>query len=519
MMDATLSKGSSGAGSGSPGPADVEFAIEARGLTKVYGPTIALAGADLTTCAGEIHALLGENGAGKSTLVRLLAGLEVQDAGELRLFGRPPDPAGMHVAGGCEFIHQDLGLFPTASVAENIALGSVTGFSRRAGLIDDRATMRSAQQLLDRLGMGLDARTLVGELPIADQTAVAIARALSSGVRLIVLDEPTAYLEASQVRSLLTLLRRLRDENVACLLITHRASDVLTTCDRVTVLREGRTVAERPVEGLTVDELVRLISGRSAERHRETVARTTRTRRVIELREATGPGFGPVSISIHAGEVVGLCGLADAGTSDVGKVMFGLEALSSGVMLRDDQPYAPTDAAAAMDAGVGYVPSDRRTSALALDLTARENLFMRPAAAWHRPLRVARERRAAAEIMEDLGVRPNAPEHLMSTFSGGNQQKVVLGSWIKRRPDLLVLNEPTAGVDLGAKAEIHAHIARGCERDGFGVLLISSDFNEIVELADRIYVMHRQCIVAEVDGATATADQLVSLAYGREAAS
>jgi ABC-type sugar transport system ATPase subunit len=486
-------------------------AIYVRGATKIYGATVALAGADLTVEPGEIHGLLGENGSGKSTMVRLLAEVEEADAGELRLFG---ESVGSHRAGEAAFIHQDLALFPTLTVASNIALGA--GFQQRFGLIKEEATIGAAQEVLDRLGLACDARDFVGELPLADQTGVAIARAVSGGMRLLVLDEPTAYLEARQVATLLDLLRRLRDEGIACLLITHRAADVLETCDNVTVLREGETVAERPASGLDEAQLVEMISGHQPESlTRSGSTRSGTSRPIFELREVGGQGFGPLSLSVGSGEVVSVCGLADAGSATIGQLAFGLVQPDSGEILIDGQPVSLHDPRAAMDEGVAFVPGERRGAALAEELTALENLFMQPLGSGLTFLQARQERRRARELMTEFAVDPVAPDHLMTTFSGGNQQKVVMGKWMERQPRLLVLNEPTAGVDLGAKAEIHAIIARACEEHGLGVLLISSDFSEVAELSDRIYVMFHRQIFAELNRDEATGERLVSLAYGR----
>jgi ribose transport system ATP-binding protein len=488
------------------------LAIEARGVEKIYGATVALANADLVTRAGEIHGLLGENGAGKSTLVRILAGVEAADGGEVRLFGRPVS-AGLvqHADRSCVFIHQDLALFESMSVAANIALGS--DFVRRFGLIDDRATVDHARKLLERLGMRIDPSVLVGELPLADQTAVAIARALSSGVRLIVLDEPTAYLEARQVRAVLNLLTGLRAEGVACLLITHRAADVLDVCDAITVLRDGRTVASQSTGGLSEAKLIELISGHEAT-PRQASQTHLRHDTVLKLDEVQSQSFGPITLSVGAGEIAGVCGLADSGAFEVGKAVFGLIPRLAGTIAIDGQKAHFGSPADAISRGVAYVPAERRRAAIAEDLSARENLFMRPAGAWFAPLRPVAERRLARELMSRLGVYPLLPEHAMSTFSGGNQQKVVIAKWLRLKPRVLVLNEPTAGVDLAAKAEIHERLRAMTNELGCAVLLISSDFGEVADVADRVYVMRRKLLVDEVDRSQSTADHLVALAYG-----
>jgi ABC-type sugar transport system ATPase subunit len=483
-------------------------AIEATNVEKVYGATVALAGANLVTRTGEIHGLLGENGAGKSTLVRILAGIERPDAGDVWLFGHPVGHAG---AAGHAFIHQDLALFATMSVADNIAL--VGGFHRRLGLINERATVRRAQQVLDELSMRIDPRMLVGELPLADQTAVAIARALSRGVRLIVLDEPTAYLEARQVRNVLRLLQRLKNLGVACLLITHRADDVLTVCDRITVLRDGRTVESRPAAGLTERRLVELISGH-APSPASRDAPAARRDGMLRLASARSGAFGPLDLEVGVGEIVGLCGLADAGTTEVGKAIFGLTPLTGGELSFAGRAGAPRSPAEATRRGIAYVPPERRAAAIAESLTVRENLFMKPDGRWHTVLRSRQEQNAAIKLIEQLDVYPALPEQTISAFSGGNQQKIVLAKWLRNRPKLLILNEPTAGVDLSAKAQIHVRLRQMSAELSCGVLLISTDFGEVADLADRVYVMRRKQIVAEVPGDRATASQLVSLAYG-----
>jgi ABC-type sugar transport system ATPase subunit len=498
-------------GAAVPEPSEA-LAIEARGVEKIYGATVALAGADLVTKAGEIHGLLGENGAGKSTLVRILAGVEPADGGEVRLFGRHVS-SGMvqHADHSCVFIHQDLALFESMSVAANIALGSQ--FVRRLGLIDDRATVEHARGLLERLGMRIDPSMLVGELPLADQTAVAIARALSHGVRLIVLDEPTAYLEARQVRAVLNLLKNLRTEGVACLLITHRAADVLDVCDAITVLRDGRTVAAQPAAGLSEAKLIELISGHEPTPHQVTQTHVLHDT-VLKLDQAASQSFGPISLSVGAGEIVGVCGLADSGAFEVGKAVFGLTPGLAGTIWIDGQQAHFGSPADAIARGVAYVPAERRSAAIAENMSARENVFLRPTGAWFAPMRPATERRLARELMSRLGVYPLLPEHAMSTFSGGNQQKVVLAKWLRLQPRLLVLNEPTAGVDLAAKRDIHERLREMTGELGCAVLLISSDFAEVADVADRVYVMRRKLLVDEVDRSQSSADRLVALAYG-----
>lgn len=492
-----------------------DLAVNASGLRKVYGPTAALAGVDFSVRAGEIHGLLGENGAGKSTLVRILAGVERADGGELRFFGEEATggPAERRRA-GLAFIHQDLGLFAQFSIADNIALSS--GYRRRGRFIDQAATIRRAQEVADRIGFDCDVRRPVGELPLAEQTLVAVCRALADGARLIVLDEPTAYLEARQVRRLFDLLAGLRNDGVACVLISHRSEDVLRVCDRVTVLRDGRTIARRDADELSETELIRLITGRAdASEHapaRPEIPADRKTR--LSVKELRGPGFGPISLAVHAGEVVGLCGLADAGQFAVGRAIFGDETITAGNLQVDNEDFYPSSVVHSIGRGIGFVPASRATDGLAAGLTAAENLLMSPAGRWWQPVRAKADDATCERLLETFRVSPPDPEREISTFSGGNQQKVLLAKWLGFDRRLVVLNEPSAGVDVGAKADIHRQIRSDCDRSGTGALIITTDFQEIVDLCDRAIVMRRGSVVGELDASELHADLLTELAYG-----
>ena len=501
-------------------------AIAAVDLCKVYGPTVALAGASLTTERGSIHALLGENGAGKSTLVRILAGIEKADTGTVSVLGTPVH-AGRAARHDVAFIHQDLALVQDMSAASNIAM--LRGFQRRGGMISDRATARWTSELFDRLEIRVDARALVGELPLADQTMVAVARALSQGAELIVLDEPTAYLETRQVQRLLRLLGRLRNEGVACLMITHRVSDVLDICDSLTVFRDGRDVVTGPTSGMAEAEVIALISGRTAPT--VTAAATAPTPNatlaagsrppdehsidVLELVDVCAAGVGPVSMSVRAGEIVGLCGLADSGTSEIGKIAFGLSTPSAGDLRFSNESCSGLSPRQAIARSLAYVPADRKAAGLAGDLSVRDNVLMLSTSAWYKVNRPAAERHEVSALARQFGVYPPDTARSVSSFSGGNQQKILLAKWLRNRPRLLILNEPTAGVDVGAKADIHEHLRRLAVEQNLAVLLISSDFSEIAATADRTYVMRHGAIVAEVTGSNTDANALVALAYGK----
>lgn len=498
------------------------LAVDAVDIRKVYGPTVALAGANLQVRAGEIHGLLGENGAGKSTLVRILAGVNEPDGGQLRFFGEPAErgTSGRR-RNGLAFIHQDLGLFEELSIAENIALSS--GFQRRAGLIDHAKTIRHAREVTQRIGFDVDVKKVVGELPLADQTLVALCRALGEGARLIVLDEPTAYLEARQVRSVFALLSRLREQGVACILVTHRSEDILRVCDRVTILRDGKEVAIREASQLTETELVRLITGRNAMHQVQTRTEATSARSAespqparLEVDQLSGAGFGPVSLEVRHGEIVGVCGLADAGQFALGNAITGVVPAARGSLRIDGAPYQPRSIRDALRRGIGLVPANRVRDGLAGTMTVAENLHMNPAGRWFMPLRRAVENDASRKILDTFRVRPADPDRLVSTFSGGNQQKILLAKWLSSDLRLVMLNEPSAGVDVGAKTDIHTEIRDSCRDNDTAVLVISTDFQEITDLCDRAVVMRHGRVVGELTGAQLRVETLTELAYGGE---
>jgi len=502
-------------GSLADSPLIAELAVDAVGLRKVYGPTVALAGADFQVCAGEIHGLLGENGAGKSTLVRLLAGVERSDGGELRFFGEPASggPAERRRA-GLAFIHQDLGLFAQFSVAENIALSS--GFRLRGKFINEAATIARARETVERIGFDVDVTKPVGGLPLADQTLVAVCRALAEGARLIVLDEPTAYLEARQVRKVFDLLAGLRADGVACVLISHRSEDVLRVCDRVTILRDGRTIARRGARELSEVELIRLITGRADASDSAPRRPPVRGGRPVRLRvdALRGSGFGPVSFSVHEGEVLGLCGLADAGQFAVGRALVGDLGLSGGGLTIDGSDFSPSGVRDALKAGIGFVPANRAADGLAGALTAGENMLMSPPGRWWQPLRSRNEEEMCRRLLQTFRVAPPVPDYQVSTFSGGNQQKILLAKWLGFHRRLVILNEPSAGVDVGAKSDIHKQVRSDCENNGTAALVISTDFLEIVDLCDRALVMRRGVVVGELGSSELHPDVLTEMAYG-----
>jgi ribose transport system ATP-binding protein len=495
----------------------VEPLLAIAGLSKRFAGTQALAGVDLDVVPGEVHALLGENGAGKSTLIKILAGVYRADAGRIALRGRAVDPAAEALP--ISFIHQDLGLVDTMTVAENVAV--LAGYRRRAGLISWRRTRAAAAEALEALG-GVDPDARVGALRAAERSLVAISRALAVAADLLVLDEPTAALPEADVERLLRALRALRARGLGVVYVTHRLDEVFRIADRVTVLRDGRRVGTRAVAGTRPEELVQMIVGRTLGevflRPRSAIGSSGALLRVDGL---VTTGAGPVSLELPPGEILALVGLRGAGHHAVGRAVAGDLPVRAGSLWLGGEPYAPCSPAAAVAAGIGFVSSRRGEEGIAPNLAVRENLFVNPAAlgraAW-RLLGTAAERREAALALGRFGVRPREPELPVAKLSGGNQQKVVVARWLEARRRLLVLEEPTFGVDVGAKAEIYRLLDQALADGRGGVLLISSDFEEVTFIAHRALVFDRGRIVAEIPRGELTVQHLTRRASAGAAA-
>ncbi len=488
-------------------------ALEVHDLTKAYGGTLALANVDFEVAVGEIHGLCGENGAGKSTFVRQVAGIEKPDRGEINLFGtKMPRRYGQVDAArqGCSFIHQDLGLVPSLSVADNIAL--TVGYAVRRGFIDKAQTETLAEQALERLGLAINPRKMVQELPLAERAQVAIARAIAQDARLIFLDEPTASLQAREAKALFVTLEQLRNHQVACVLITHRIDEILAWCDRVTVLRDGRNVTTVQTSSLTREHLISLMLGRDADEVDS--APTHGTGDVVLTVDGLRSDFvGPVSFQVRAGEIVGITGLADAGHLELAGALFGLSALSEGTMQLDQQTYSPHSPRDAVLRGVSFVPADRVGEGIAAEMTVRENVFMNPRARALSGVTTRDETRILRPILNQFDVRPPDPNRPLSTFSGGNQQKVVLAKWMWKLPRLMILCEPTAGVDAGAKIEIYRRLRDTCSREGLAVIVASSDYQEIAELCTRALILWRGHLIRNMAETELSTESVTEAVY------
>lgn len=497
--------------SAQPGPpSGPEPLVCVRGLTKRFGGTLALAGVDLDVHAGSVLALLGPNGAGKSTLIKILAGVHHADTGRITVEGHP---LGSHaVAHHMSFIHQDLGLVEWMTVAENIALS--TGYARRAGLISWRRTRERCAEALGLVGGHLDPDAPIARLAPAERSLVAIARALATRAKLIVLDEPTARLPAADCARLFRVLHTLRDRGHGILYVSHRLDEVYEVADTFAVLRDGRLVSHGSTAGHSPVRLVRDITG-------EEPAGSRPAPTPAGHRPATGPaggpavlvldgvrtsGAGPVDLELRAGEALGLVGLSGAGHMDLGRALAGARPLLGGRVLLDGAPYRPRTVAEAVGRGVAFVPGDRQREGCLAELTVRENLLANPRAGdgptprWIRP---RRERAEAAALIERFSVLPPDGEATIATLSGGNQQKVMIGRWLRTGLRLLILEEPTASVDIGAKAAVHRLLDEALAK-GLAVLLLSTDFEEVAGVCGRALVFVRGAVTAEPSGPALT---------------
>jgi ribose transport system ATP-binding protein len=485
--------------------------LAVRRLSKRFGGTQALQAVDITVNRGEIHALLGANGAGKSTVIKILAGIHAPDSGEIALNGIPVGE--ITARNSMSFVHQDLGLIETMTVGENMAMGY--GYPMRWRFIDWPSVQAAAKKALDFLDTSLPLDRPVAELSRAEKSIVAIARALVGKVDLLVLDEPTASLPEADVGRLFGILDRLRQHGVGIVYVSHRLDEVFRIADAVTVLRDGRTVAaHRPLQ-ISPDELVTEIVGSVPPPHLAAPKPKTGTP-AIELRELRSGHVGPVSFQVAAGEIVGLAGLRGQGHEVVGRAIAGVLPHESGTILIGGHPTRIRTPAEAIGVGLGFATGKRAEEALASTMTVKENLFLNPVNFGHRPFGLnsrRKEREAAAAILRHFDVRPPEGERDIDTLSGGNQQKVVLARWAGQRYRLLVLEDPTIGVDVGAKAQIYRMLTEDAAA-GTAAIVVSSDLDEMVQICDRVLAFSRGRVVAELAGGELSVEALTAAVGG-----
>jgi ribose transport system ATP-binding protein len=468
--------------------------LELRDLCKSFGDTLAVDHVSITLQRGEILALLGENGAGKSTLIKLLAGIFQPDHGSILLHGEPIDH-GRH--NRLAFIHQDHGLIDRMTIAENIAL--VRGYGRALGMIDWRSTRKQAGRSLEHVGLRIDPDITVSDLSRTERSLVAIARALAMDADVLVLDEPTASLPAADVERLFDVLRRLRERGVAMIYVTHRIDEVFRIADRVAVMRDGRLVAAADIAQTSMRELVDAIAGRPLSAVSIRAAEPS-SQPVLELRGVELGHLKPVTFSVMAGELVGLTGLRGAGHELIGRTIAGIRPCENGDISIRGKRVLLGSPRQAIDAGVTFITSNREEESVAPTMSVRENLFLNPSRMQRRLfsfLLPRSERRQARALLERFYVRPPIPDRVIATLSGGNQQKSVLARGFATPTSVFALEEPTQGVDVGAKSEIYLIMNRALF-SGCCILIQSSDFEEVALVCNRAFVFNRGSIVAEL---------------------
>ena len=483
--------------------------------SKAFGAIHALEDVSIDLYGGEVHGLVGENGAGKSTLVKILGGVHLPDSGVLRIDGSEvvlQGPAASRDA-GVAIIYQEPIMFPDLTVAENIFIGRQPLHAGRR--IDGRAMNAQAAEIFERLGVPIDPERIARGLSIAEQQIVEIAKALSLDAKVIVMDEPTAALSAVEVERLFRVVETLRAGGAAVLFISHRLEEVFSLCQRVTVLRDGRLVLSRELAGLTPDDLVRAMVGRELP---ERVPQEQNIGEpVLRVERLTREGvFVDVSFEVRAGEIVALAGLVGAGRSEVARAIFGIDRYDGGRVTLNAKPLRPGSPTAAMEAGIALVPEDRRQQGLVMEMSIARNIALASLRRLGNAgfIRVASERRFARDWAGRLQVKYGRLGSPMTSLSGGNQQKVVLAKWLGRRPSLLIVDEPTRGIDIGTKAEVH-RLLEELASEGVAVLVISSELPEVLRLANRILVMREGRLVAEFEHAGASEESIVAAATGQ----
>ena len=484
--------------------------LELKGVTKSFGAVVALREGRITLRPGSIHALVGENGAGKSTLVKIVAGLYHRDAGTIELEGTPVDfrSTAEAKAAGIAVIYQEPTLFPDLSVTENVFMGRQP--VGRFGRIDRAAMRAEVIELMRRLGVSIDPDRPAQGLSIADQQIIEIAKAISLDAKVLIMDEPTAALSGVEVDRLFAVARSLRDEGRALMFISHRFDEVFSLCDTITVMRDGSYVATSPIAETDVPSVVKMMVGREVNELFPKVE-VPIGEPVLEVSGLTSPGmFADISFNVRAGEIVALAGLVGAGRSEVARAVFGVDPYTSGEIRLAGRSLPRNSPNDAMKAGIGFVPEDRRQQGLVMEASIATNVTdaIRRQLVKGGVITRKRENEAAQEWAKALEVKCASLDSAVGTLSGGNQQKVVLAKWLASRPSLLIIDEPTRGIDVGTKSEVHRRMSQ-LAGEGLAILMISSELPEVLGMADRVYVMHEGRITAELTRAEATPEAVM----------
>jgi len=489
--------------------------LEVRDVSKRFPGVQALDKAHLDVNHGEVLALVGENGAGKSTLMKILSGVYHPDAGTILMDSQevvPRDPVHARDDLGVSIIYQEFNLALNLSVAENIYLGR---FPTRRGFVQYGRLYHQAEEFLGLLGADLDPRASVARLSVARRQMVEVAKAISYQCKLLIMDEPTSALTTRETETLFEITRGLRDKGVGIIFITHRLDEIFEIADRVTVLRDGNTVGTLPISAADRATVVRMMVGRDLS-EMYAAKESTIGAPLLEVRHLSTPGLlDDISFTLHQGEIVGLFGLLGAGRTDLAQALFGACPTSGMDVLLNGHPVTVRSPADATRIGLGYVPEDRKLHGLVLPMSVRENVTLAVLRELSRATVVqpAQERKLTDRFIQALNIQTPSREQRVNNLSGGNQQKVVVAKWLASNPKVLILDEPTRGIDVGAKAEVHAIMARLAEQ-GVGILMISSELPEVLGMSDRILVMHEGRIIGEFTREEATKERVMMAAIG-----
>ncbi len=490
--------------------------IQICGISKSYDGVHALSDVSLDLAPAEIHAVCGENGAGKSTLIKILSGIVQPDAGHIKVNDTRLNIGHVHAAeaAGIAVMHQESAAFPHLNAVENLFVGRE--ITRFRGLFLNHAAMKlQTETLLQKLGVSMDLSVPAGELPLAQRQMVALARALSRDCRLLIMDEPTASLSNRETQTLLQIVRQLRTSGVTVLYVSHRLDEIFQIADRVTVLRDGRNVSTHRMTAVDRHQLIRDMVGRSVEEPPRSSASTAHSSPVVlDVKQLSRRGvFSDVSFQVREGEILGLTGLVGAGRSEIARAIFGVDEFDEGEVRVAGRQLKGGSVQDAMASGIGMVPEDRQHEGLILPMSVQENIslaVLRSLTRWG-IVRCRAERELTETQMSALSVKAAGPRIAAATLSGGNQQKLVLGKWLARNPKVLILDEPTRGIDVGAKSQVH-QLIRNLSAKGLATLIISSDLPELLSLCDRLLVVRTGRIVGELQGATATQEAVLALA-------
>lgn len=499
-----------------------DLLLSMRGIDKRFGGIPALTQASLEVRPGEVHALIGQNGAGKSTLIKVLTGYHRRDGGEVLFQGRPFEVSSPQraQANGISTIYQEINLVPLRSVTENICLGRER---RRFALLDWRAMHAEAEQLLGRFGVKLDVRRPLMDFSTATQQMVAIARAIGFSSRLVIMDEPTSSLDEQEVAVLFKVIRQLKAEGVSIIFVSHKLDELYEVCDRVTIMRDGRTVSTGSMSEISKLDLVSQMLGRDvtrAEGHTTAFGNTAGDANHEPVLTASSMaarrGVHDVSFELRPGEIASLAGLLGAGRTETARLIFGADRAHAGTMTLRGKPYAPSHPRDAISAGLGFVTEDRKLEGIVPEMSVAENLTLAllPRISARGVVDETRQREVVERFIKELGIKCSGPSQKIRELSGGNQQKVLLARWLAMDPDILLLDEPTRGIDVGAKGEIQRLIRTLAER-GLAVLMISSELEEVAEGADRVFVLREGRTVAELTGEAVSETAIVAaMAHG-----